>query len=346
MKMFIPLTLLFSWFWFAQAEIRLTAQDAIASLQGLHSLPENQIVTAESRFFSRWGTPRHIDGFFPRGWSYEQRPKKTGTVNGLCARLLYGAGTENTGIYFYSPSEDDHRVVKILNGEVSDASQLLGAFLGESVGGAKVLGFGSAFIANNETAHYIEMEELFPNDQFKNYKYDLKGSLVRAARYQENGTPVVLAIADLLADTLEKSIVPYDPDFLITKKGQVRWLDTMHWRQPGKRELFEGFTDVITSFMPVKSGPDFKYSNTNAKIYREFFVQFLKRIKRSTILESKLFFLITLFRDNKHIVGSSTFKPGDFGTMAEILHRAGIASSPTETNDEAFAELIELYHSL
>jgi hypothetical protein len=147
-------------------------------------------------------------------------------------KLNVGGGVNN-GLYTYS-QKGMSKIIKTF--PVMDPhsdrfylqrSFLEGALLGSLVGGPKIYDFGFIKMPNGLVNFYIEMERLFPEQNFYTTKNYPKDSEVWNF---ETRKQVMYQVADLYLRALERGILVEDVDIAISISGQVRWIDCDFWK--------------------------------------------------------------------------------------------------------------------
>jgi hypothetical protein len=123
---------------------------------------------------------------------------------------------------------------------------LTGNLLGAEVGAAQIYSVGFAKIANSGSRFFIEMEEVFPNQQLRLMKTD--GSFLDAVIAQK--------AAFLAIDMLNTLIYPSDPDFAFTV-DQARWMDTDQWFRVPEQNFYFVIPSMVHRW-PVAAQRAFK----------------------------------------------------------------------------------------
>ncbi len=180
------------------------------------------------RFIAKYGTPLTIKGSL---------------VNGLPAKVVdtttnpQMSGQHNEGLYFFERNGFP-RVVKLLPKSTNQRLEAMefvraleGAALGEKFGAPRVYQFGKT----NNGRNYLEMEQLFPGQPAGTFKDWMKekgdGGLYLISKDRELKGRVIKSMAEKLVSVYAHSVLPSDLDFLLSSNGEVKWIDTHHWRR-------------------------------------------------------------------------------------------------------------------
>lgn len=154
--------------------------------------------------------------------------------------FLSSAGVHNYGVYRIKGSKPEKIIKFFKQPKMNIITTLRGNLLASSVGGAKVYSFGRAYAKVMENAFYeglwfIELEELFPEQQGRIRKQSLKELNSGELEYRS-----LYYIADQILAILSRNIKVKDPDFMINSKGIIRWFDADSWehlQEPNYRQI-------------------------------------------------------------------------------------------------------------
>lgn len=219
-------------------------------------------------------------------------------------------GMSNRGVYRYVTPSGESRMIKVLlsDADPTDDDEILkelrGSYLGELEGAPKTRGFGTVHFSFNgiaRTAHYIEMDEAFPGEP----KLTIKNSYLKIDPHKmpeeeatfrrmvlqkgPDGIAVTERMAMKLISAFEKGTNPDDPDFFISERGEVQWIDTSLWKRASADWTDEAklAAGEITRVLPL--GCDAR---------KQFILAVAEHVRKSPVFskERKLEFLKKLLR--------------------------------------------------
>lgn len=163
---------------------------------------------------------------------------------------------------------------------------LAGEAMCESQGGPIVYGFGNAIISKDGTEtrnFYVELQWMFPGKETKTVKSlrNLRDPWLHPQYYEK----VIQRISSLIANAMIDGICTADPDFIISKDGDVSWVDSALWtRIDWKTENLE------TQYKDAYPGVILDGANSLAKrlTQPEQIQEILARVKSEITATSKL----------------------------------------------------------
>jgi hypothetical protein len=309
----------------------------------------------------------------PVGYTVSDRPAR---------RLNKSAGSnsmgdQNAGLFFYQADDGTSRVMKLLRVDpvaLEDTSgvrhpvpsaiqEIAQAYWGERYGAPNLYRFGFAFF-EGQTYVYLDMEELFPGQQFMTSKDLMKEQnlektpetrgqmhrdFVQICANYSGGDALVRKIARLVIAPIFDGIAPSDPDFVLgVTPGQpvadVRWIDTGHWKWYGadRDKLFDKYEDIVRKFLPaghLPGEPDrIPLEAHYSKVFLTEFLRVLKHDPRFT--EAEKYLLIEyLFKERQNFIKSGV-------TKIQVLYESGVIASPDGAGQSAVQAVLALYESL
>lgn len=153
--------------------------------------------------------------------------------------LLDAKGAGNRGIFRLTYPNGLTTIVKRIH-ELHSYG-LAGNLLADSVPSApRIISFGIDKGEKGEAKiFYIEMEELFPNQKrwelktltsfWKDRIFPVDQAVQIISKSDKNGKPIYRALAEMETELLERKIIYWDRDFMISEDGQIRWVDVDGW---------------------------------------------------------------------------------------------------------------------
>lgn len=169
------------------------------------------------------------------------RSQATHRYKGQSARLFlpsFAKAKFNYGLIFID-DKDSPRVLKtiklapifISHPYIGYLWDFRGAVIGQNTGGPQVYNAGFVLI-EGQKYFFIETEELFPKEQMTTLKelVDKRGSFRLQDLPEITQRKIISKIAETIKIYSYQQIFPWDIDFAITTHGEVRPIDTAHFR--------------------------------------------------------------------------------------------------------------------
>lgn len=177
-------------------------------------------------------------------------------------------GAFNGSVYFYKHQDGSDRAIKVLllradgartgidaliagNSLSAEQRSQVGALiqeyhaarLCEEQGGPKVYAIGGM----QGGRLYLELERLFPEGGALSLKR-MTAIQMRDLLRSEQGSRPVEEMADQFNRVLEAKVIPGDPDFMVSARGIVRWIDSGTWRESKSSQTFiKQFAETLKS---------------------------------------------------------------------------------------------------
>lgn len=256
-------------------------------------------------------------------------------IDGTNAEVLSNTGRTNDGIFRLHRANGKTSIVKILNTQSNQGGlipQLLGALLGERLGGPKVFKYGVIRQGNShKISFYIEMEEAFPGQQSMTWKESEYTNPNAFLTQNFEGQTVAFQMMTMFYRAMETGIVAYDPDVIFNQKGEVRWIDTNGWHTSKDQEdaQYQYFKLFFTMMANTAKQPI---------IFNEIVKGFLVNLKYSKNFsdDQKIEFLKSFVANNSY---------PDSSHFQRVLTRAGLIPDDGKYV-HPFTVLLELYKLL
>lgn len=277
-------------------------------------------------------------------WNLKQIEMSNGRIDGVRYKWVINSGAWNNGVFrLYRKPTPTILKVPVTDGMAQGSifEQLTGAFLGQSLGGPKVLGFG--LINGTDlwplrrkwglpSGHlFVEMEELFPKQKFFRWRGE-NGRANMLIENKKNHHTVMYQMVGLYFEAMKKGILVHDPDIAFNNEGVVRWIDANGWKRSRDPVVIEN--EYIRLFSQIMEN-----SSSDPKLFKECVNSFLSQLKYSdSFHESEKTRFLKDFVDfiQKTYIGEDE--------MGAWLIRSGLLS-PTEFKNKSFLNnFLNLYN--
>ncbi|MBL6988595.1 MAG: hypothetical protein ISR65_02410 [Bacteriovoracaceae bacterium] len=145
----------------------------------------------------------------------------------------YIAGLNNAHIFFYTAGDGSHRIIKVMEIPVAKyLHEVRMANLGQLLGAPNLYRHGEISL-NNKQYLYLELSRQLPEVESVQIKLTFMDAQIKEkfmAYMSVDPQKMVEQIASFYVKALEQRVLPIDPDFLLSAKGEVAWIDTGDWQ--------------------------------------------------------------------------------------------------------------------
>jgi hypothetical protein len=149
-------------------------------------------------------------------------------------------------------------------------------------GGPQIFDIGSISQEANHPHFFVRMECLFCGSQTSNLK-DIESSSENLVTHLEaNDLGISGRIGELLANAVGDHILPVDPDFYFSEKGEARWIDGERWYQvPSIRSRSYEFADTFWTVLEYLKRAYVLRPDLWPQASTQFYEQFFSRVEGS-----------------------------------------------------------------
>lgn len=224
--------------------------------------------------------PERLDRYFANLRRIEVSDKH---IDGARFETIANNGSMNNGVFrlYRKTAPTILKVVRTEGSRASALKQINGGYLGQSLGGPQIVGFGLLTDCSSAAINgglqlrgeqfFIEMEELFPNKKVMRWKSDWDKTLIRD---KKTGQTVLFQMVRMYFEGLGKGIIVADPDVAFTEGGKVRWIDTNEWTRSAK-------PSVIKREYLIRFAQAMQRVNSKGEVLTEFLKSWFNQLKNS-----------------------------------------------------------------